>query len=112
MSYVIKVGTDNPGLPLTGKQIYTECTDLIYTSTAFYVEDWETLLRWLKHLSPHRRNLIMEIWCGTDMALPDDPMGNVTCHGVLRRIARRLERMGLGLSGQDVLRSGVQIDEA
>jgi len=45
------------------------------------------------------------------MALPDDPLGNVTCHGVLRRMARRLENLGLGLGGQDVLRSGTQVDE-
>lgn len=45
------------------------------------------------------------------MALPDDPKRNVTCHGVLRRMSRRLENLGLGLGGQDVLRSGVQVDE-
>ena len=45
------------------------------------------------------------------MALPDDPQGNVTCHGVLRRMARRLENSGLGLGGVDVLRSGTQVDE-
>lgn len=111
-SSVIKVSTDTPGFPLTCKQIYTESTDLLYASTAFFVEDWETLLRWLKQLPPHRRNLIKEIWCGADMALLDDPKANVTCHGVLRRIARRLENLGLGLSGVDVLRSGVQVDEA
>jgi len=110
-SSVIKIATDTPGLPLTCKQIYAECTDLIYASAAFYVEDWRTLLRWLKNLTPHRRNLIAEIWCGADVALPDDPTGNVTCHGVLRRMARRLENLGLGLGGQDVLRSGTQVDE-
>lgn len=31
--------------------------------------------------------------------------------GVLRRMARRLENLGLGLGGQDILRSGVQVDE-
>ena len=45
------------------------------------------------------------------MALPDDPTGNVTCHGVLRRMACRLENLGLGLGGQDVLRSGTQVDD-
>ena len=105
-SSVIKVATDTPGLPLTCKQIYAECTDLIYASAAFYVEDWDTLLRWLKNLPPRRRHLIAEIWCGADMSLPDDPTGNATCHGVLRRMARRLENLGLGLGGQDVLRSG------
>ena len=45
------------------------------------------------------------------MALPDDPQGNVTCHGVLRRMARRVENLGLGLGGGDVLRSGRQVDE-
>ena len=110
-SSVIKIATDIPGLPLTCKQIYAECTDLIYASTAFYIEDWDTLLRWLKRLPPLRRNLITEIWCGADMALPDDPTGNVTCHSVLRRMAHRLENLGLGLGGQDVLRSGTQVDE-
>jgi hypothetical protein len=110
-SSVIKVSTDTPGLPLSCKQIHAECTDLIYASAAFYVEDWETLLRWLKHLPPRRRNLITEIWCGADMALPDGPTGNVTCHGVLRRMACRLENLGLGLGGQDVLRSGTQVDD-
>lgn len=110
-SSVIKIATDNPGLPLSCKQIDAECTDLIYASTAFYVEDWATLLRWLKRLPPGRRNLISEIWCGSDVALSDDPTGNVTCHGVLRRMAWRLENLGLGLGGQDVLKSGTQVDE-
>lgn len=110
-SSVIKVATDNPGLPLACKQIYAECTDLIYASTAFYVKDWDSLLRWLKRLPPRRRNLISEIWCGADVALSDNPTGNVTCHGVLRRMARRLENLGLGLGGQDVLRFGTQVDE-
>jgi hypothetical protein len=110
-SSVIKIATDTPGLPLTCKQIYAECTDLLYASTAFYVEDWDTLLRWLKNLPPRRRNLIMEIWCGADMALPDDPKANVTCHGVLRRMMRRLKNLRLGLGGVDVLRSGVQVDD-
>jgi hypothetical protein len=34
------------------------------------------------------------------VALSDDPTGNVTCHGVLRRMARRLENPGLGLAGR------------
>lgn len=110
-SSVFKIASDTPGLPLTCKQIYAECTDLLYASTAFYVEDWETLLRWLKQLPPSRRSLITEIWCGADIALPDDPKANVTCHGVLRRMARRLENLGLGLGGRDVPRSGVQIDD-
>lgn len=110
-SSVIKIATDTPGLSLTCKQIYAECTDLLYASTAFYVEDWETLLRWRKQLSPGRRSLITEIWCGAEMALADDPKANVTCHGVLRRMARRLENMVLGLGGVDVLRSRAQVDE-
>lgn len=56
--------------------------------------------------------MITEIWCGADVALPGDPKANVTCHGVLSRMARRLENLGLGLEGQDVLRSGVQVDES
>jgi len=51
-STVLKIPTDTPGLPLTCKQLYAESTDLLYASTAFYVEDWDTLLRWLKHLPP------------------------------------------------------------
>ena len=58
---VLKVATDTPSLPLTCKQIYAECTDLIHASIAFYVEDYETLLRWLKQLSPHGADLIAEI---------------------------------------------------
>ncbi|GAB7332356.1 hypothetical protein MBLNU13_g04178t1 [Cladosporium sp. NU13] len=110
-SSIIKVATDTPGPILTCKQVYAECTDLIYASTAFYVENWDTLLRWLKHLPERKRNLIAEIWCGAGIALSDDPAGNVTCHGMLRRMARRLENLGLGLGGQDVVRSGTQVDE-
>ena len=105
-SSVVKVSTDTPGLPLPCKQIYAECTELIYASPALYVEGWDTLLRWLKRLPPHRRNLIEEIWYGADTALSDEPTENVTCHGVLRSMARRLDNLGLRLGGQDVLRSG------
>jgi hypothetical protein len=45
------------------------------------------------------------------MALPDDLKANVTCHVVFRRMARRLENLGLGLGRVDVLRFGVQVDE-
>lgn len=110
-SSVLKLSTDNPGLPLACKQIYHETIDLLYASTAFYIEDWSTLLRWLKNIPPLRRCLITEIWCGADMALSDDPQENVNCHGVLRRMARRLENLKLGLGGQDVLRSGTRVDE-
>jgi hypothetical protein len=61
-SSVVRTATDTPGLLLTCKQIYTECTDLLYASTAFYVEDWDTLLRWLKQLPPGRKNLVADIW--------------------------------------------------
>lgn len=107
---VIKVALDIPGLPLTCKQIYTECIELIYASTAFYVQDWQTLIRWLKQLPQRRRNLITELWCDPDLALPDETRTNVTCHGVLRRMTQRLKGLGLGLGGQDVLRSKVMID--
>jgi hypothetical protein len=109
-SSTIHLGNETPGLLLTCKQIYNECIELFYVATAFYVEEWETLTRWLKHLPQQRRRLITEIWCGQKMALPDAALDNVTCHGVLGRMGRRLKNIGLGLNGDDILRSMVTVD--
>jgi hypothetical protein len=104
------LGHETPGLLLTSKQIYNECIELFYAVTAFYVEDWELLIQWLKHLPYQRRSLITEIWCGQNMALPDAKRDDVGKHGVLSRMARRLKRLGIGLGGEDVLRSSVRVD--
>jgi hypothetical protein len=109
-SSTIHLGNETPGLLLTCKQICNECIELFYVATAFFVEDWVALTRWLKHLPQQRRRLITEIWCGQKMALPDAALDNVTCHGVLGRMGRRLKNFGLGLNGDDVLRSMVSVD--
>lgn len=111
-SSTVHVGVDTPGLLLTNRQSYSESIDLFYSVTAFYVEDWDALLKWLKHLPPARRKLIVEIWCGQDMALPDAPKENVTRHGVLKRMGLRLRRLGLALGAEDTLRSRVWLDNA
>jgi hypothetical protein len=111
-SSTIHLGNETPGLLLTCKQIYNECIELFYVVTAFLVEDWEALTRWLKKLPQQRRRLITEIWCGQKMALPDAILDNVTSHGVLGRMWRRLKNLGLGLNGDDILRSMVPVDEA
>jgi hypothetical protein len=110
-SSTFHLGNKTPGLLLTCKQIYNECIELFYVATTFYVEDWKLLIRWLKALPPLRRSLISEIWCVQNMALPDAKMDSVERHGVLGRMGRRLKRIGIGLDGDDILRSRVRIDE-
>jgi hypothetical protein len=75
-SSTFHLGNETPGLLLTCKQIYNECIELFYVATAFYVEDWKLLIRWLKALPPLRRSLISKIWCGQNMALPDAKMNS------------------------------------
>jgi hypothetical protein len=110
-SSTFHLGNETPGLLLTCKQIYNECIELFYVATAFYVEDWKLLIRWLKALPPLQRSLISGIWCGQNIALPDAKMDSVERHGVLGRMGRRLKRIGIGLDGDDILRSRVRIDE-
>jgi hypothetical protein len=44
------------------------------------------------------------------MALPDAALDNVTCHGVLGRMGRRLKNFGFGRNGDDVLRFMVSVE--
>jgi hypothetical protein len=110
-SAAIHLRNETPGLLLTCKQIYNECIELFYVVTAFLVEDWDALTRWLRKLPRQRRRLITEIWCDQKIALPDAPLDNVKSHGVLGRMERRLKNIGLGLNGDDILRSMVPVDE-
>jgi hypothetical protein len=62
-SSTIHLGNETPGLLLTCKQICNECIELFYVATAFFVEDWVALTRWLKHLPQQRRRLITDmVW--------------------------------------------------
>jgi hypothetical protein len=110
-SAVLHIGAETPGLSLTCEQFYGESIELFYASTAFYVESWDILLQWLQQLLERRRLMIAEIWCGSDMSLPDSRREDVSCHGVLRRMSRRLRKPGLPLYDEDVLRAGVRIDD-